>query len=410
MTWRIPVGYVEPGPCKEVGDVLRSGWFSPGSKVAEFEKRFAEIHDVPHAIFVNSGTDALRIALSSLKEHHGWKDGDEVIVPALTFVATVNIILQVGLKPVFVDVHSQSYVLEDESFLKAVTPKTRCVIPVHLFGLPCNMPVVGYHAGVANLRVIEDSCECMGVGFLNQWGPETGISQESKKQLEGQVGSFGDFGCFSTYACHLIVTGVGGLITSHSYELDQLARSYANHGRDPFFLGGQTGIGKDPKDLIKRRFTYERVGYSSRVSEFEAAVGIPQLKSLKENVHRRNVIAKVIETELPPMDFQMQWHPVNRSHAHMMFPIVLTDDSIDRDEFCYGLEQKGIETRPLFPLLTQPVYQKLWPGLDEKYPIAKRISERGFYVGCHPGMTDKDIEYLTDTLKAQIHKEVSVAA
>lgn len=412
MNWRIPVGSVKTTGymAANVANVLDSGWFSPGPMVKEFERLFANAHKVENAIFVNSGTDALRIALASLKEFHGWHDGDEVLVPALTFVATVNTILQVGLKPVFADVDPRTFVWEQHDFMASVTDKTRCVIPVHLFGLPADMPRIKWHSNNAGLSIIEDSCESVGVGFVCQWGSETGFTEEDRKKQEGQVGSFGDFGCFSTYSCHLIVTGVGGLITTHKKELDELARSYANHGRDPYFLGGKSGAGKDPKELIKKRFLYHRIGYSCRGTEFEAAVGIPQILGIHNTIHKRNVVAKAIETGLPPMDFQVQSHPVNRGHARMMFPIVLRDESIDRDEFCLSLEDQGIETRPLFPLLSQPVYQKMWPGLDEKFPVAKRLSERGFYVGCHEHMSESDVDYLVETLKASVRKEVSVAS
>jgi len=406
LTWRISTGQVTPNVemISNLEDVFSSGWFSPGKYVKAFEEQFAAMHGVPHAIFVNSGTDALRISLAVLKEKYGWEDGDEVIVPALTFVATVNTILQVGLKPVFVDVDPVSFVLEGHDFLHAKTDRTRAVVPVHLFGKPADMPRIRLRADMAGLKVVEDSCESMGVGFHALWGqPADHI---------GYVGSYGDFGCFSTYSCHLIVTGVGGLITSHSYELDQLARSYANHGRDPYFLGGKSGDGKDPLELIQKRFLYHRVGYSCRGTEFESAVGLPQLKTLKSNVQRRTSIAQRLIDELDHCQFQFQnsLPAINRDSAHMMFPMVLKDDSIDRDRLCLSLEQQGIETRPLFPLLSQPVYQKLFPGQDERFPIAKRISSRGFYVGCHPGLTDDDVTYLISTLNASVQKDACVAA
>lgn len=395
MSWRIPVGHVKPTDemAKGVLDVLASGWFSPGPKVAEFEEKFAQAHGVKHAILVNSGTDALRISLAALKEHYGWADGDEVVVPALTFVATVNTVLQVGLKPVFFDVDEHTFLCEGTGWINAITDRTRALIPVHLFGLPCDMPFITDVARRRGIRVIEDSCEAMGVGLA-----------------QGKVGSFGDFGCFSTYSCHLIVTGVGGIITTNDDELCSLARSFANHGRDPFFLGGKTGEGKDPAELIKRRFTYYFPGYSARVSEFEAAVGIPQIAELPRTIAARSKIADEIKTSLPREFFQTQTHPFTRTHAHMMFPVVLREPSIDRDAYCLCLEQAGIETRPLMPLLTQPVYQAMWPNLNEKFPVASRLSKRGFYVGCHPGMDSRDAAYMVEKMISCVENGDTVAA
>jgi perosamine synthetase len=414
MTWKVPVGSVKltGGMMNRVVDVLHSEWFSPGPQVKEFEGRFAKLHGCEYGIMVNSGTDALRISLLSLKEKYGWKDGDEVLVPALTFVATVNTVKQCGLKPVLVDVDEKTWVLEAHSFADLVTERTRAIIPVHLFGLPADMPRIQNHAEELGLRVIEDSCESMGVGFINQWGPETGITPEGKKPYEGQVGSFGDFGCFSTYSCHLIVTGVGGLITTHKSDLDQLARSYANHGRDPYFLGGKTGEGKDPTELIAKRFSYLREGYSARASEFEAAVGNSQLDNLQIAIKRRAQIAAEIRSGIADFEYtgkiQLQRHPVNRGHANMMFPILIKDPALNREEVCLKLEQAGIETRPALPLVTQPVYQGLWN--PEDYPVAYDMARNGFYVGCHPGLTEANVYYLISKLKEVLRVEVSVAA
>lgn len=370
-----------------VREVMDSEWISPGPKINEFERRFAKAHDCAHGVMVNSGTDALRIALATLKEVHGWQDGDEVIVPALTFVATVNIVLQNGLKPVFVDVEADTFNLDPAKIAKARTSKTRAIIPVHMFGLMADMYAI--RKETEGLKVIEDSCETMGARFV----------------LGGVCGSLGDIACFSTYACHLIVTGVGGIATTNNEEYASIMRSYANHGRDPYFLGGYNQELKNPVLLIERRFLYHRVGYSSRVSEFEAAVGLGQLERLPTIIRQRQSNARKLAKLLSPVRYLdagplqiPDTSPIDRDHAFMMFPIVIRDENINRDEYCLYLEKHGIETRPLMPLLTQPVYKKLWGDISEDYPVAHRATTQGFYVGCHQKVTDDDLKYMADIM------------
>lgn len=382
----VDIGYQER---RLVREVLDSGWVSPGPKIAEFEARFAKIHDAAHGIMVNSGTDALRIALATLKEVHGWEDGDEVIVPALTFVATVNIILQNGMKPVFVDVHPDTFNLDETKIAKARTARTKAIIPVHMFGQMANMYDIKRVA--PDLKIIEDSCETMGTRFLMGG--------------DGVCGSFGDIACFSTYACHLIVTGVGGIAITNNPEYDQIMRSYANHGRDPYFLSSHQQEYKNPTLLIERRFLYHRVGYSSRVSEFEAALGIAQLANLQSITTHRRENAKHLNKLLRPVRYldngPLQLpdaSPVDREHAFMMYPIVIRDENLDRNEMCLYLEERGIETRPLMPLLTQPVYKKMWGDISEDYPNAHRATTQGFYIGCHQMLSKGDLGYMAQTI------------
>lgn len=403
--YKISTGCVEIGKRESdlVNQVLDSGWVSPGPFVAEFESKFSKLHDNTFGVMVNSGTDALRIALAALKEAHGWKDGDEVIVPALTFVATVNVILQNNLTPVFVDVDPITLNLNPDLIKAARTVKTRAIIPVHMFGLMADM----YHiqAESYGLKIIEDSCETMGTRYIDGHENEKGYTGDRRN---GSCGAFSDIACFSTYACHLIVTGVGGIAITNNSDYEQLMRSYANHGRDPYFLGGHSQKGKRiTLELLQKRFLYHRVGYSSRVSEFEAALGVAQLDRLNAILKKRQHNATLLERLLSPV----WWNgtdgalhlprviPVNRQHAFMMFPIVIKDDSIDRDLFCLYLERKGVETRPLMPLLTQPVYKNLWGDISWNYPVAYEATTRGFYVGCHQQLTDVDIEFLSRTIR-----------
>jgi perosamine synthetase len=382
--------------------VFWSGWFSPGPMVERFEKEFAKAHDSKYAVMVNSGTDALRIALLALKERKGWKDGSEVIVPALTFVASVNTILQAGLAPKFVDVYNKDLTINIDLLRDAITPETVAVMPVHLFGKMCGMIQIQQFCKEKGLAIVEDSCEAMGVRTICNWGTETGVDRAS---LERSVGSFGDFGCFSTYACHIINTGVGGMLITSDETLYKLARSWANHGRDPEFLGGYSAKDKDPRDVLAKRFLFYREGYSCRPTEFEAALGISQLERLPQIIQQRKAIALKLNEALLHLYNELELpypHDINTQRAWMMYPVILKNIAVDREAFCLSLEDDGIETRFLMPLLTQPVYNTRFNAED--YPVALRASKRGFYIPCHPDMTDDDITHIKDSFERAILK------
>ena len=346
-----------------VGRVLDSGWLSPGPMCARFEREWAALHDRSYAVFVNSGTSALQIALAALKEKHGWQRGDKVIVPALTFVATVNTVLQNGLRPVFMDV-DRWYGID----LMAPPPlDTVAIVPVHVNGQMCDMEAVMAYADLYGLKVVEDSCECVAA------------------PLRGRV-AWGDVACYSTYSAHHVTTGVGGFACTDDPEIAALLRSLANHGRDGIFFDPEAPT----KELVARRFNFERQGFSYRASEFEAAVGCAQLGDLPQALIRRREIADRFDVLLEDLPLVLprprpgaQWWP--------MFYPVLTPR---RDELALFLEEHGFETRRFLPLTDQPVYRGLVD--EDDFPVAKRVNAEGLYWGCHPGMSDMDVQRISD--------------
>lgn len=400
----IGVGCVDIGPKEKeyVNRVLDSGLITAGPILDRFESEFAAIHGCSHGLFLNSGTDALRCALAALKELNEWADGDEVIVPALTFIATSNIVLQNGMKPVFVDVDPKTFNINPAEIAFRITPNTRAVIVVHLFGLPCDMRPIQATAKKYGLKIIEDSCETMGVDYRGK-----------------VVGSFSDVACFSTYAAHVITTGVGGLAITNSEPLWNLIRSYANHGRDPQFLGfrdsyrlnPETYADKDRKaDLIARRFTFERVGYSSRATQLEAALGLGQLERLQEILDARSNNFFFLKTQLSETpEVRTQKTPEESGHAAMMFPIVLTNAERSRADVMKAIEEKGVETRPFFNILGQRPY--LTEGNHEDLcPEAKYLSRQGFYVACHHLLSPADLWQIVDAIKDSVCAQTKVAA
>jgi dTDP-4-amino-4,6-dideoxygalactose transaminase len=357
---RIGVGHVSTTirAREYIGAVLDSEWYSPGKWCARLEREWAALHERKHAVFVNSGTSALHVALAALKERYGWQTGYRVLVPALTFVATVNVVIANRLKPVFVDV--DPYYGIDLS--APPPPDTVAVIPVHVNGQQCDMEHVRAFADLYDLAVVEDSCECVAA------------------RRTGRM-RWGEISCYSTYSCHHVSTGVGGLACTDEADLAVLLRSFANHGRD--------GIYFDPsaptEELVARRFRFERQGFSYRASEFEAAIGCAQLPDLDTGLRRRRDIADFFAETLSDTPLVLPRARPGGDWWPMFYP-VLTPLRNKMEAF---LEENGVETRRFLPLTDQPVYRNLVD--EDEFPFAKRVNAEGLYWGCHPGMSDTDL-------------------
>ena len=325
-----------------VNEVLDSERLSYGPFIQKFERVFAAAHDCRFGLMTNSGTSSLMIALAELKHRYNWADGDEVIVPAVTFIATSNIVIQNNMRPIFVDVDPTYYELDPAKIEAAITPRTRCIIPVHLFGHPCDMEKIMAIARKHKLRVIEDSCETMFTRL-------NGVS----------VGSFGDIGCFSTYIAHILSTGVGGLCTTNSPDLAVGLRSLMNHGRDSIYISIDDDDNKTPEELqmiIKRRFSFVRMGYSFRVTELEGALGLAEFETHAEMMQKRRENGEYLTRQLKHLEDRIQLPSIRpgAEHAFMMFPIVLKNEK--KANLVNYLEENGIETRDMLPLINQPFY------------------------------------------------------
>jgi dTDP-4-amino-4,6-dideoxygalactose transaminase len=331
---------------------------------------------------LNSGTRALQVALAALKEREGWQDGDEVLVPAVTFVATSNVVLYNGMRPVFCDVEPDYFCIDPARIEERITDRTRAIMPVHIGGLPCDMdPILGL-AAAHNLGMVEDSAESFGVHYKGR-----------------PVGSFGDVGCFSTYVAHVISTGVGGLCTTDDLELLTLMKSLMNHGRDAVYTRIDDDIDAARAvelEIPARRFSFIRLGHSFRATEMEAALGIAQLEELPARSARRNEVVRRLTEGLAPFEDRLQLpHARPESeHAYMFFPLVVRDPAVSRNDLVDHLEQHGIETRHLLPLINQPVYRELFGDRSGDCPVAARLNENAFYVGCQPELSDDDVDYV----------------
>jgi len=384
---RIGLGIADISPLQRhyVNDVLRKNRLSYGEYSRRFEREFAALHDRRYAIFCNSGTSALQVAVHALRDLHGWADGDEVLVPAVTFVASSNVVLQNRLRPVFVDVEPDHYGIDPAQLERHITPRTRAIMPVHLFGQPCAMDPILDVARRRGLRMLEDSCETMFVRYRGR-----------------PTGSWGDAACFSSYVAHLIVTGVGGLVLTDEEPLATLMKSLMNHGRDNIYLSIDDDDGADAdrlRQIVARRFSFIHVGYSYRATEMEAALGVGELARHRETLRRRQENARYLTAQLQDLRayLQLPGERPQSEHAYMMYPVVAAD-GVDRDALLLYLEQSGIETRHLMPLINQPVYRRLFGDLEPQYPVAARLNRSGFAIGCHQGLRRQDLDYVSETL------------
>lgn len=361
-------------------EVLKSGWLSPGPKVREFEEKFSALHGNKYGVMVNSGTDALRIAFLALKEKYGWKDGDEVICPTVTFVATVNTILQAGLTPRFSD--SSIYGLNVENMRHCIFleehnyKRVRAICPVHIAGRQSNMKEIMALAREFDLKVIEDSCETMGVDGIG----------------------LGDVTCFSFYMAHILTTGVGGMAITQDEELKNLMWSYANHGR-----------------RAAKGFIFDRIGYSSRPTEFEAVLGLCQLPLLRQIIEQRRSNFNYLCEGLYPikgLSVHYSWSDnmfPRLESSCMFFPIKINPylTKVKKWELMDHLTVNGIENRELLPITNQPCYKDLIqrghpPTVQDgwTYPSAEDTNENGFYIGCHQDLTKETMDRTIEIFKA----------
>lgn len=377
---------------KYVKTVLDSNRLSYGPFTEKFEKQFAKLHNRKFATLTNSGTSALQVAIHALKEKYSWDEGDEIIVPAITFIASSNSIIHNNLKPVFVDVERDFYCIDARKIEAAVTKKTKAIMPVHLFGQSADMKPILAIAKRHNLKTIEDSCEAMFINYNNK-----------------PVGSLGDIAVFSTYVAHIIVTGVGGIAVTNDESLAIMMKSLMFHGRDNIYLKIEDDDTQDKiklNSLVERRFQFEHVGYSYRATEMEAALGLAEVERKDKIVKDRIKVGKLLNKHLNMFGkfFQLPQTRKHSDHIYMLYPIVIRDKRIDKEDLLLYLEENGVETRLFMPLLSQPIYKKLFGDIEEKYSVAKQLVKAGFIIGSHPYLTLDDILYVQNLFKTYLKR------
>ena len=372
-------------------EALETTRISSGKYVRRFERQFAEMVGVQSAVAVSSGTDADILALAVLHDL-GAVPGDEVIVPALSFVATGNAVVHAGFKPVFVDIEPQTLNIDPRQIEDAITERTRAIMPVHLMGKPAEMDTINAIAARHGLLVVEDAAEAHGAMYRGR-----------------PAGSLADLGAFSLYVAHIITTGEGGIVTAHSEEHAEILRSLRSHGRNCVCrsckLNTASGYcekrfsGPGGEDV---RFTFPRIGYSAKMNELEAAIGLGNMEDYDEILAiRRQNLLHVLESfhRFGPYLTTIKEEPHEQIGPHAIPIIIQPEASFTRAQLTDYLERRGVETRTLFASMpTQcPGFAHLGHRLGQ-FPVAEYMGRHGIHVGVHHDLTIEDMNYLLETL------------
>lgn len=338
---------------KYVNECLDSTWISSKGKFINiFEEKFSEFLGVKHATSVCNGTVALHLALVSL----GIGPGDEVIVPTLTYIASVNAIVYTGAKPVFVDSLQQSWQIDPDDVKKKISGKTKAIMAVHLYGQACDMDALSALCNEYGLFMIEDCAEAIGTKFKNK-----------------HVGSFSDISTFSFFGNKTITTGEGGMIVTNDETL---------HDRISHFKG--QGLAKH------REYWHDVVGYNYRMTNICAAIGLAQLEQVEKFIHRKREIAQLYKKCFEGSKIEFHEEQPNTFHSYWMCTI-LVENPQKREPLREFLAKEGIETRPVFyPVHTMPMYS----GKYEKHKNAEFIAWRGINLPSYPSLTNENVNFI----------------
>lgn len=355
----IPIA--EPSIGKEeldnVTQAIKSGWISSkGKYITEFEEKFAGYCNCRYGIATSNGTTALHLALTAL----GIGKNHEVLTPALTFISTANAVTYTGAKPVFVDSHPGYWCIDPAKIEERITGKTKAIMPVHLYGHPCDMDPIREIAEKYDLHIIEDAAEAHGSEYKGR-----------------KIGSLGDVSCFSFYANKIITTGEGGMCLTDDEQLAEKMRILRDHGMNP-----------------KRKYWHDIIGFNYRMTNLQAAIGVAQVSKLDRFIEKKREIAKTYnkllkktgEITLPPEE---KW----ARNVYWMYSILTKN----RDDLIKKLSRKGIDSRPFFtPIHIQPPHKT-----REKHKIAEKLSREGINLPSSVKLTENEIERIADAIKGK---------
>ncbi|OGC13167.1 polysaccharide biosynthesis protein [candidate division WOR-1 bacterium RIFOXYC2_FULL_37_10] len=355
-----------------VVSVLKTPNLSLGPKLPEFEKKFANYIGTKHAIAVNSGTSALHLCVKAL----GIKSGDEVITTPFSFIASANCILFEQAKPIFVDIKEATLNIDENKIEEKITKKTKAILPVHVFGYPCNMEKIKRIAKKYKLAVIEDSCEAIGA------------------EIKGEkIGTFGNAAVFAFYPNKQMTTGEGGIIATNDDEIARLSKSMRNQGRD------------ENAEWLE----HNRLGYNYRISDINCALGIAQLERIDDLLSKRSKVAElyskplsgISEIILPPEDSG------NMKRSWFVYVIRLKEmfSELQRNNIIKGLRGKGISCSAYFPPIhLQPFYRKQFGFKNNDFPITEKIAKRTIALPFYNKLSGTQISYIGNQLRNILKK------
>ena len=350
---------------KYVVECVRTNWISSAGKfIPRFEKMFAEFCGTRHAVACTSGTSALQLALYTL----GITEGDEVIVPTFTMIATANTVRHCGATPVFVDTEPRTWNIDPARIESAITPRTKAIVPVHTYGHPADMDAILAIARRHGLLVVEDAAESHGATIGGR-----------------RTGGMGECGCFSFYANKIITTGEGGMITTNDADLAAKARNIRDHAFS-----------------AERHFWHRAIGHNFRMTNLQAAVGVAQMERIDWLVQRRIDNARLYDARLrdaPGLTLPPATPGVK--NVYWMYSLLIDSARFGatRDQVRQHLADHAIETRTFFiPMHLQPVYYR--PEYRGQFPVAERLCRDGLYLPSSGSLTEDQIDYVCTQLRA----------
>ncbi|MGZ4857560.1 MAG: DegT/DnrJ/EryC1/StrS family aminotransferase [Methanobacteriaceae archaeon] len=354
--------YLGEDELNNVTEAVKSSWISSQGKfIGEFEEGFANYHRVRYGVSTSNGTAALHLALKGLN----IGKGDEVIVPSLTFAATANAVIYCNAEPVLVDSNLEYWCMDPVNIEDKITKRTKAIIPVHLYGHPCDMDIIMDIAEDHSLYVVEDAAEAHGAEYKRK-----------------KVGTFGNISCYSFYGNKLITTGEGGICLTDDETLDEKIRILRDHGMNP-----------------NKRYWHDVIGFNYRMTNLQAAIGVAQLNKLDEFIEKKRNIASYYQNTLRELkdDGLISLHPEMpwAKSVYWIYSILIEDKfNLERDNVIDELRDRGIDTRPLFyPINIMPPYKSV------KLPNAEELSRKGLSLPSSITLGHKDISKITDELK-----------
>ena len=370
MTWKIPLFkiYWDEDDVEEVTESIRAGMnWATGPNLAKFEESIASYVGTEYAVTFNSGTSALHAALLA----HGLKNGDEVIVPSFTFIATANAPLFVGAKPVFADIEEETFGLDPDDVKEKITKKTKAIIPIHYGGCPCKIRELKEIAEDHNLILIEDAAESLGARIGDK-----------------KVGTFGDSAMLSFCQNKIITTGEGGAIVTDSREMYERLKLLRSHGRletQDYFSSSEI-------------MDYITLGYNFRMSNITAALGIAQLRKADEIIEMRRKNVEYLAAQLKDIeDVTTPKTPKDYYNVYQMFTMRIS--ATIRDDLIKYLADKGVMTKVYFPPIHLTDFYKNKLGCINNLPVTEELSSKVLTLPMHPTLTDEEMDYMSDEIK-----------
>jgi len=353
---------------KYVNNCLDANWISSrGDYIPTFEKAFIEYVGAKYATSVSNGTVALHLALMALN----LGPGDEVIVPTLTYIASVNTIRQTGATPIFVDSLASTWQINTQDIVSKITAKTKAIMAVHLYGHPCDMDQLAAICNKFDLLLIEDCAQAFGTRYKGK-----------------HVGTFGDVATFSFFGNKTITTGEGGMVVSKSVQLHNRCCLLKSQAMSP-----------------TKAYWHEELGFNYRMTNICAAIGLAQLEQAETILKRKAELATFYHQKLNHLDVEFQIEAQDITHSHWMCSMLVRTEK-ERDGLRHHLSTHGIETRPLFyPAHMMPHFKE-----HTSYPVAENLSQRGLNLPSWPGLTDVELATIATTVSQYFSQGAKLGA